>query len=73
MRAITATSLADAEEFEGFASPTVSVTPATAPTAPASVTAEQNGPGSALLRWTAPINNGGAAVTHYEYRAGSSR
>ena len=32
------------------------------------MTVAQNGPGSALLRWTAPLNNGGTAITHYEYR-----
>ena len=56
---------------EGFASQEVSGTPKTTPGAPTlRATADDE---EVMLSWTAPSDNGGAAISHYEYevRAGA--
>ncbi|MDE0335736.1 MAG: fibronectin type III domain-containing protein [Defluviicoccus sp.] len=45
----------------------LSATPAVAPSAPRNLEAEA-GDGAVTLKWQAPANNGGSAVTGYEYR-----
>ena len=42
----------------------------TAPGAPTNLTVASIGPGSVTLTWEAPTDNGGAAITHYQYRKG---
>ena len=49
---------------------TAAATPATVPGAPANLTAAATGTsGTVNLSWNAPADNGGAAVTNYEYSA----
>lgn len=52
---------------DGAASLPVSVTPRTVPDAPTGVAVAAVGTSSAVLSFTAPLSDGGAAVTNYEY------
>ena len=55
----------------GAYSGTASATPSTVPSAPTSVSGTPNGETTSTVTWTAPANNGGAAVSGYkvEYAA----
>ncbi len=53
-------------------SPRVSVTPATAPSAPTSVTATSPSSGAVKVAWRAPASNGGAALSSYTARVWSA-
>jgi hypothetical protein len=44
----------------------------TAPSAPRTLTASSNGPGGVSLKWTAPLTNGGSAVTGYRIYRGTA-
>ena len=46
-------------------SPSAPATPATVPTAPTAVTATSNANSLSVVSWTAPVGNGGAALTSY--------
>jgi subtilisin family serine protease len=62
---VTASTASDAGPPSAASAP---ITPHTVPTAPTGVTAT-SGEGSATLTWSAPIDNGGSAVTSYTVTA----
>jgi secreted trypsin-like serine protease len=56
----------------GAASSTVTATPRRAPDAP-TITSAQRSSGAASISFTAPVFNGGAAITNYEYSLNGGR
>jgi fibronectin type III domain protein/Big-like domain-containing protein len=61
----------DASSFTGSTSPAVTYLIANVPGAPSGVTASAH-PASATVSWTAPADNGGAAITGYDVQYSSN-